>query len=458
MRAHSGVATLSAPPTKDTWDAPARSVVRKTLENGLQVILVENHSVPVVWLNWVCLAGFEHDPASLAGLAALTPGLLREGTVHRGAEQLVNEVDDLAAELIAGGDWDAAFLNLALLSSDLAAGAELLVDMACYPAFPERAVARARHRRLAEIERRRRHPRTLADDEFARAVYGAAGYGRSPLGTPESVRPIEVADLAAFHRAHYRPETSIVVLVGSFDSTEAADLLGSFALPQSPGPSPLSAPPFPAAIETTGGIRLVEVPPTHQTELRVGHAAVSRDSEDLPALQVLNAILGRGPSSRLASSLRQRHGVTYHVGSRFEAWRWGGFFVVETSVASEAAGAALGAIHREIERLREELVPAAEVEQARRTLLGAELRQFQSIRGTGVTIGPAALEGDPTSHFERWRRALATVEPDGLRELARRHLHPERLVAVLVGPGDALRSQFSSDGARGCRPFLESTS
>jgi zinc protease len=459
MRTHRGVATLTASRVAASSDTPLPTTVSSTLPNGLRVIFAENHTVPVVWLNWVCLGGFEHDPVSLAGIAALTPDLLREGTVHREAGQIANDLDDLAAEVIAGADWDAAFLNLELLSADLAAGIDLLIEMACYPAFAEEAVARRRQRRLAEIERRRRHPFALADDEFARAVYGATGYGRSPLGTAESVRLIEAADVTAFHRSHYRRENAIVVLAGSFESREAADRLSSFELPPSRVPKPLSPAPFAIANDATPGIRLVAVPPAAQTELRVGHAGVSRDCEDLPQLQVLNTILGRGPSSRLAGILRQRHGVTYHVRSRFAAWRFGGSFVVETSVASEAAGAALDAIRREIERLREEIVPAADVEQAKRRLLGAELRQFQSIRGTGVSIGPVALEVDPAIHFERWNQAIAAVEPDGLRELARRHLHPERLVAVAVGPRDALRSQFSSDGARRCRPSaLESKS
>src|SRR4029079_16663854 len=96
----------------DAWDAPALAAVRKTLANGLRVILVENHTVPLVWMNWVSEAGFERDPRPLTGLAALTPDLLREGTAHRSAAQITEAVDDLGAELIAGADWDAAFLNL----------------------------------------------------------------------------------------------------------------------------------------------------------------------------------------------------------------------------------------------------------------------------------------------------------------------------------------------------------
>jgi len=456
MRPDGCTGTLAVASPSDAWDWPVLAAVRKTLANGLRVILAENHAVPLVWLSWVSPAGAEWDSPDHAGLAAMTPLLLREGTARRSAAQITEEVDDLGADLVAGGDWDSAFLTLELLSCDLAAGAELLLDMACFARFPHAAVARLRQRRLAELERRRRQPRALADDEFARALYGDQAYGRPPLGTPATLQRIEAEDVAAFHDAHYRPETSCLVVAGSFDSEAAADLLGSFELPPAPvagKPLPLPPPVAPAA-EPAPGIRLVNLPQAAQTELRVGHDGVARGSQDLPPLQVLNAILGDGPSSRLAESLRQRLGLTYHIRSRFAARHGGGPFMVATSVASDAAGAALAGIRREIERLRAEPVPAAELEQAKRRLLGAELRRFQGLLGLGGTLSQAALEGDPVHDFECRRRAMAAVQPDGLRELACRHLHPDRLVTVAVGPAEALRSQFSDDVTRGWTPTV----
>ncbi len=443
----------------DAWDWPALDAVDKTLSNGLRVILFENHSVPLVWLGWVSPAGIEWDTPGEGGLAVLTPLLLREGTLRRSARQITEEVDDLGADLVPGCDWDGAFISLGLLACDLAAGSDLLLDMVCRPRFPPAAVERLRQRRLADVERRRRQPRTLADDEFARALYADATYGRPPLGTRDSLARIDASNVAAFHAAHYRSSISCLVVAGSFDGDALSDLLAAVELPSPPVASP---PPVPPAVvpvaEPEPGLRVVDVPQARQTELRVGHWGVARDRPDAPALQVLSAVLGDGPCSRLAGSLRQSLGVTYQVRTRFAARHGRGPFVVETAVETAAAAAALAGITREIERLREQLVPQDELEQAKRRLLGAELRQFQSMIHSGWTLREVALEGDPVRHFERRRRALAAVAPDALQELARRHLHPERLLAVAVGPKDVLQSQFSSGGARpGLRP-LESTS
>jgi zinc protease len=450
---------LLAAPLPGGRDWPALTVVRKTLANGLRVILAENRTVPLVFLSWTSQAGFEADPPGLEGLASLTSLLLREETAHRSGGALTQELEDLGADLVAGADWGHAFLNLDLLSCDLAAGVDLLLDMARAPRFRAAAVARLQRRRLAELERRRRDPRAMANDEFARALFGETLYGRSPLGTPATVQRIDAADVAAFHDACYQPATSYVVMAGSFDSESATELLGSFELRAALRPDPVWPRLFAPAVEPPGEVRLVDAPHATQTEVRVGHAGVARDSEDLPALEVLNAILGGGPASRLAGSVRQHEGLTYHVRSRFAARRLGGTFVVATSVAHEAAGAALAGIRREMERLRDELVPAVDVEEAKRRLFGADARRFQDLIGTGATLGPAALHDDPVCHLERRRQASETVEPDALRQLARRHLHPERLIAVIVGPANVLQSQFSSDGPHTCQPVpLESTS
>jgi len=442
----------------DAWDWPSLPVVSKTLANGLRVILAENHTVPLVFLSWTSPAGFESDPQGLEGLASLTPLLLRQGTAHRSGGRMTQELDDLGAELAAGSDWDVAFLNLGLLSCDLAAGAELLLDMARAALFPDDAVARLRQQRLAELERRRRDPRALANGEFARALFGPTVYGHSVLGTAATVQRIEAADVVTFHEAHYRPETSYFVIAGNFDNELAIDLLGSFDLPPAlRAITPLPLPCVPA-VESPGVVRLVDVPRATQTEIRVGHSGLARDNEDLPALEVLNAILGGGPASRLARSLRQHEGLAYHIRSRVAARRLGGMFVVETSVANEAAGAALAAIRREVGRLCDELVPVPDVEQAKCGLFGAELRRSQDLINIGATLGREALQTDP-GFRERRRQAIATADPDMLRGLARRYLNSEHLVTVVVGPSQALQSQFSSDVAYRCqRVPLESTS
>jgi zinc protease len=423
------------------------------------VILAESHTVPLVWLNWVSAAGFECDPPPLAGVAALTPLLLRAGTARRSANQITQEIDNLGATLIAGAEWDAAFLNLELLASDLGAGVDLLIDMIGQAQFPATAVDGLRRSRLLELEHRRRHPRVLADEAFARALYGSSPYGCSPMGCAATLERIEAAEVSAFHRTFYAPANSYLVVVGSFDSAAAVSLLGSFELPSARVPRPA----LPCVSRSTAGagaaVTLVDVPHAQQIELRMGHDGVTRDSDDLPALEVLNAILGRGPSSRLAQSLRQRHGLAYHVRSHFAARRGGGPFVVETCVTAEGATIACVEIRREIARLREELVPAADVARAKRSLLGAELQRLQSIRGLGVRLGPAALDGDPADQIDRRRRAIAAVEAEDLREAARRHLDPEQLSTVAAGPAGALRSQFSKEmtnGHQSC-PFESSS-
>ncbi len=421
-------------------------MVSLTLANGLRVLLAEDHTVPLVFLSWASEAGVERDPPGLEGLAALTPLLFRDGTARRGGDRITQELEDLGATLASGADWEGAFLNLGLLSCDLEAGVDLVLDMARTATFSEAAVDRLRRRRLVEIERRGQDPRTRAGDAFARALFGSTLYGREPLGTRASLQRIDRADVTAFHEHHYGAATSYFSMTGSFDSAAALDLLASFEFPAASGNRP--ALPSDASTGTPDtGTTVVDVPQATQTEIRIGHASVTRDCEDLPGLDLLGAILGGSPGSRLARRLRQQLGLSYFIRSRFIARRLGGMFVVDTSVSNDAAGAALSAIRGEIERLCDERIPGTELEHARRRLIGAELRSLQDLIHAGRSAGPAALRHD-ADYVERKRRVMATVEPEDLRDLARRYLHPEHLLAVVVGPAATLWPQLSSGSAQ----------
>ncbi len=432
------------PPSHDGWDWPAVGVETHRLANGLKVLLSAEHAAPFVWMGWVTAGGAERDECGYEGLAALTPLALREGTRARSAARLAQETEDLAAQLALGCDWDGATVALEVLTPDLAPALELLLDLACNPRLSHEALALVRRRRLAEIEQRRRQAATLADDSFAHLLFGAGLYGRSPLGSAESLARLDEARLRAFHARHYAPANACLVLAGRFDARAALALASrvdpwSGAQTHEPLREDAERAPQPAT-------QIIDWPGAVQTELRLGHVSVARAHADLPVLQLLAALLGGGPSSRLSASLRQRLGVTYHVRSRFVARRGGGFLVVESRVANEAVEAARTQVARELERLREDLVSTDELERARCRLLGQELRRFQYAFDTGSALGQAAFDADPLGALERRRQRLSGVTPEELRDVARGHLQPERLAVAAVGPADTLRRQLRETG------------
>jgi zinc protease len=420
---------------------------RTTLPNGLRVILAENPTVPLVFFSWAWRAGFACDPPGREGLASFVPGLLREA----------REVDDLCAEIAAGCDWDHAFLNVGLLTRHLVAGIDLLIDMACSPRISPEAVARVRQRRLAAIDQSRGDAREIASQAFADAVFGSSVYAHPPLGTAASVQRIEAADVVAFHRMHYAPSSSYLVIAGSFDREQVIARLGSVELPAivdyTEHPASVARPTMTTTGDTHDRFRLVDVAHATRTEIRIGCADLASVREQLPALEVCHLILGSGPDSRLARRVRQRHGLTYDIRSRVHLRGIASALAIETNVAHEAAAAALAAIREEIETFTDTRVPESDVDTARQRLLGTELRRYQDLMGLGASLGPIALQReDDDQHdredwFERRREAIAAVGPEAVRDAAAHHLHPDRLVTILAGPAGELPSQFASDRA-----------
>ena len=429
-----------ASPPANPWRWPALATIEQTLPNGLRVVLASDRTVPLVIVSWTSPAGFDADPAGHEGLASFTPPLLREGTARRSGREITRALDELGGRFWSGADWSTAFLNVGVLSCDFAPAADLLLDMACAPRFPDAAVAHLRRRRLLELARRARDPRAIASDAFARAMFSEAGYGRPSLGTPETVQRFDRDTIAAFHAERYQPSTSCVAVAGSFDADVVLDLLGAFTIP-SAGRG--RRPPSPAVVvQPSPDVRVMDVPGATQTEIRIGQA-VPVTGELVSPLEVLNAVLGDELTGRLARTVRYRLGLTYYIRSRIIARRLGSVFVVETSVANGTAAAALAAIYGEIERLRDGLVPRDELERAKRRLVGAELRYMQDLTAVGASLGPVALRDNP-GFVTRRTQAIASATPEDLRELARRYLRPDRLVTVVAGPAVLLPSQFSS--------------
>jgi zinc protease len=445
----------SAPPPPGAirpFDFP--SFQRTRLDNGLTVFAARLGGLPLASLELVAPAGGQHDPAGRAGLAALTASLLDEGTRHRDAIEIAAQVEQLGGYLTTGADWDVGYLAIGALSRHLAASVDLLAEVALAPTLPEAEIERLRRQRLAEILRRTQDPTALADERFAAEVYRGTVYAHPLLGTEESVGALDRDSSLEFYRRHYRLNGSSVIAVGDLDPEELlrrveAALGGGRGEEGAAGPAPPMAPippeirPHPlAGIE----IHIVDRPGAVQTELRLGHPGVSRTAPDYIPLLVMNTLLGGKFTSRINLSLRERHGYTYGATSRFVPRLGPGPFVVNTAVATEAAGAAAREVLAELRRIREEPVEPAELEEARSYMIGVFPYTVQTIGDLAKRMETLATYGLPDDYFDRYLERVARVTRDEILEVSRRHLHPDRIAVVAVGPAEALERQFAGLG------------
>jgi zinc protease len=421
--------------------------LRTRLANGLAVAAARLPGLPLVSLEIVALAGGQFDPEGREGIAAMTAAALDEGTVRRSAIEIAATAERLGGYFTTGTDWDVGYLATGLLSDHRVSGLELLAEVALSPTFPEGEIERLRQQRLAEIVRRAQDPSTLADDRFQREVYRGTVYAHPLLGEQESVLGFDRDAIAAFYRRHYTLAGSVLIAVGDVEP-EALLREAESAFAAAGPPLPAPAPPEIRPTPLSGiSVHIVDRPGAAQTELRVGHSGVPRTHPDYVPLVVLNTLLGGKFTSRINMNLREQHAYTYGAASRFVPRMGPGPFLVNASVATASAGDAAREVLHELQRVREDLVEPEELDETRTYMVGVFPYTVQTIGDLAKRLETLTVFGLPDDYYTSYLQKIGGVTREEVLEVARRHLDPERIAVVAVGPAETLEPQFAGLGA-----------
>jgi len=420
--------TLSAPPA---LKVPAARTA--ALPNGLELTVVESHKVPVVDVSLVIDAGAVRDPANLPGLATFTATMLQQGAGRRSAFDIADETAFLGAQLSVVAGFDVATVTLHVPKRRLAAGLDLLSDLVLRPTFPDSEITRQRDLRRTQLIQQRDEPVQVANVAFPAIVYGAAHpYGRPLAGNDSSVTGLTRERVIGFYGTFYRPNTARLLVVGDVTLEEARHLvstrLGGWMRGAAPN-TPVGAAPQPAPRT----IYLIDKPGAAQSVIRIGHVGPARDTQDYFALQVLNTILGGSFTSRLNQNLRETHGYTYGAGSAFALRRAGGPFVAQASVVTAKTDSSLIEFLKELRRIRDEAVPAAELEKAKQYIILGLPGDFETTAGAAFRFRDLLVYGLPLDYYSGYVDRIKAVSAADVQRVARRYIDPDKLDIVIVG-------------------------
>lgn len=421
-------------------------VRRRTLDNGLGVIVAENHAFPVATVDLVLPSGGLAEPEERAGLASLTAGLLESGAGARDATQLAEAVDELGLALETGISWDTTLVGFTSLTSRLQAGMGLLADLVIRPTFPEHEVERIRDERLAALVQRRGDPSSLADELIALyTVPEGHPFGRRLGGSAATLATLTRAEAAAFHDTHYLPAGAWLCAAGDVTLDGVASLAEELFAGWRGAPAPARAPETPTRFDATT-IILADRPGSVQSEVRVGHVGTARTAEDYFPVTVMNAVLGGIFSSRLNLNLRERLGYTYGASSSMLMRRLPGSFSISAAIQSEGTAHSVSEMLREMRVMQDELVAESEIEDAASYLAGTFPLALQTTDGLAGKLSTLAVYGFPDDYFNSYARRLLEVTPQEVRDAARRRLMPDRAAVVVVGDAQQLRGPLEELG------------
>jgi zinc protease len=405
---------------------------RTVMENGLTVLLLDQPFLPIVTVNALVKAGAVNDPDALAGLSSMVAQMLDEGTKTRSATQIAQQIEFIGGEMAFSGAEDFTTGTLRVLKKNVDLGFTLLADVLMNPAFPEKQVERVRSQVLGELQGEKEQPGILADKAFEAIVFDGHPYRRPANGTEKTVSRITRKDLTVFHRMYYRPNTTIIAVVGDIREPEALALikkhLGMWT-PKNPPPNTFSAP----VPLTQPKVKLIDKELT-QANVILGHVGIERSNPDFYAVSVMNYILGGGGfSSRLVNRIRDELGLAYDVDSGFQAHVMPGPFAVRLQTRNVAAMQAIASVLQEIKRIRTEPVSDQELADAKAYLVGSFPLRLDTTVKLAALLTQIELHRLGLTYFEDYPKAIMAVTKEDVLRVAQKHLHPEAYALVVVG-------------------------
>jgi predicted Zn-dependent peptidase len=408
------------------------AIEKSTLSNGLAVWTVPRHEVPLIALTLLVRRGASDDPPGKEGLAALTVDMLDEGSGDRSAIEMHEALARLGAQLDTDIGSDAAAVSLTVLARHAAASLGLMADIVARPALRDDDFTRVRQLRLHRLTQLRDIPSAVADRALIKLLYGEHPYGHTPIGTEPALAAMSPDDVRVFHRQALQPASSTLIAVGDCRHDEihrlAADAFGGWAGDRVPDGATAWTLPHAAPIN------VVPRAAAPQSELRIGHVAVARNTPDYHALVVANMVLGGQFVSRINLNLREHRGFTYGARTAFDFRRRPGPFMLQVSVQTSATAEAIRESIGEIASIRASRpVTPDELSLAVAGLTRGYARNFETAEQIARAVAQLVLYDLPDDYFAEFVPRVSRVTIDEITSAVHRHVDPDRLTTVVVG-------------------------
>jgi len=404
------------------------------LKNGLPVFLVERHDVPLVAISLAVRSGADTEPVGKAGLSSLALDLLDEGTQSRDAASIARGFEDLGAHYGTSADADASRVTVTALSDTLDPTLEIFADVALNAAFRDADVERVRVERLGQIAQALDDPSSVGQHVLSRVIFGEQHpWGYPGEGTVKSVKSISRKDVAAWHKAWFRPSNSALFVVGDTDAATLLPLLEKRFGGWKDGPAPKVARPT-RPRKAVRVITLVDKPDAPQSQIWIGEVGVASTAKDIFPVRVMNNILGGSFNSRLNGNLRTEHAWSYGVFSFYDAHREAGPFAAAGGVVSEKTAEALGEFMKELAQMKSGEVSEAELLDAKDGLIRTIPALFASNEQTAGAYARAWSHALPLDYYATYQERVRAVTKDEVATAARERLHPDEMAIVVVGP------------------------
>lgn len=439
--------TKPPPPTAEpTFKPPVAK--RSKLRNGMSLLLVENHALPIVSMQLVLPgAGGAADPSAKGGLAAFTADLLDEGAGGLSAIAIAEETDRLGADIGLGVDVDAAHVSVSTLTKTLEPTLDLVTKIVTQPTFDAKEFERVKGDRMTSLELRRDRPREVARIVLDGVLYGRESpYGHAMSGVREQFKDITVGDAKAFYKERWNPRTATLIVVGDFDPKALRKKLdASLATWKQPGAK--KAPRVvakPAKLDKR--LLLVDRKDAAQSDVRIGLVGLDRRDPRYYKFEVAASVFGGGFTSRFTQRLRETLGIIYNGRGGMEYRVATGPFVVSTAIVTAETATGITETLKILDDLATTDVPAEELDKAKQNLIRALPAQFDTNSATAAAFAELVTFGLPDTWYRTYAANIRKVTARDVKAVTKAILPSKRMAISIVGDLAKIRTSIDTLG------------
>ncbi len=416
--------------------ANAMKIQKVTSKNGVEAWLVEDHSRPILSMQFAFAGGATQDPADKPGVASFVSGMLDEGSGDLDSEAFQKRLEDLAAKFSVSASHDHMTVTFQTLTDNRAEAVKLLQSAIASPHFTPADVERIREQIVANLRQEEKDPNKAATNEWFKLAFGPHAYGRPVNGTLETAAAITPADLHDYVKKNFARDNLKTAVVGDIDAKQLGEML-DFVFSGLPEKSTLT-PVADVAWDTASKQRVVQMP-NPQSVVQFGFEGLKRNDPDFIPAYILNYVVGGGGfSSKLMHEVREKRGLAYSVYTYLFPLDHAGVFLGGVATENKSVGQSMELIKAELEQVAQEGLSDKELRTAKDYLVGSFALRFDTSAKIAQQLLAIQLDDLGIDYIDRRNGEVEAVTVADIKRVAKRLMEPKNLIVTVAGAPEGI--------------------
>jgi zinc protease len=419
------------------FPANAMKIQKVTSKKGIEAWLVEDHSRPILSMQFAFEGGAAQDPAGKPGVAAFVSGMLDEGAGNLDSQAFQSRLEDLAAKMSVSASHDHITVSFQTLTQNREASLGLLQMALTSPHFASADTDRIREQLIGSLKVDEKDPSKAAANEWFKLAFGTHPYGRPANGTPESIEAITPADLHDYVKKIFARDNLKITAVGDIDAASLGEALDRLFgdLPQKSERKPVSE----VAWQSAPKQRIVQMP-NPQSVVQFGFQGFKRSDPDFIPAYILNYVVGGGGfASKLMQEVREKRGLAYSVYTYLYPLDHVGIFAGGVATENKAVGQSLDLIKAELERAAHDGLSPEELRTAKDYLTGSFALRFDTSAKIAAQLQAIQLDSLGIDYIDRRNGEIEAVTVADIKRVAKRLLESKNLIVTVAGQPEGIR-------------------